>query len=84
MNVQRLRSTQVLVLLGLVGASAPSQAAVAAEPPADDGFAVEDESPPEGEGEDEGEVIQPSTDARGARGRGRGRGDPAFHHAAGR
>lgn len=56
MNVRSLRTTQVLILLALAGSSA---SASAAEPPVDDGFAVEDESPPEGE--DEGEVIVPST-----------------------
>jgi hypothetical protein len=64
MNVRRLRTTQVLVVLGLVGGSVRAQAAA---PPDDDGFVVEDEgAPPEGEEEegteeDEGEVIMPST-----------------------
>jgi len=61
MIMRSLRTTQVLVLLALVGASATAQAAAPeGEPPPDDGFAVEDESPPEGE--DEGEVIVPSTE----------------------
>jgi hypothetical protein len=60
MNVRSLRTTQVLVVLGLVGAAARAQAAPQGDPPPDDGFAVEDESPPEGE--DEGEVIMPSTE----------------------
>lgn len=60
MIMRSLRTTQVLVLLALVGASTRAQAAAPeGEPPPDDGFAVEDESPPEGE--DEGEVIVPST-----------------------
>jgi hypothetical protein len=59
MSVRSLRTTQVLVLLALVGAGTRAEAAPPeGEPPPDDGFTVEDESPPEGE--DEGEVIMPS------------------------
>jgi hypothetical protein len=85
MNVRRLRSPQVLVVLGLVGTSARAYAAPEAAP--DDGFTVEDETPPEGEdegevimpapqpeepeGEDEGEVIMPSTQPKPDEGKGK-------------
>jgi hypothetical protein len=90
MNVRRRRTTQVLVVLGLVGGSVQAEAATptakgltlgfraatgpaappAEEPPADDGFAVEDESPPESEPpaddgfavEDEGAAPEPEED----------------------
>ena len=90
MNVRSLRTTQVLVLLALMGVGTRAEAAAPepdgfavedesppseappSEPPPDDGFAVEDESPPEGE--DEGEVIMPSTSPT-TEGEGEGEGE---------